>query len=473
MSGTSSPAPRRRAATPRRGKPGGSSVAAVLLVLLAAAALALTRPGPAPAPDVRPTSGDLMSRSLLACPDQKPARGVDTTVDLGLARADGLGDGGSVRAGPIDRKGSDLDITRGAFVDVPATGGPKVDSAGASAAGLFGFRTDSDAKGTLGISPCATPRAQWWFTGAGAGLDHSSTLVVSNVDPGPAVVDLRVLGPTGEIATVATSGITVPPNSTTRIDLTGVAPQTDELALSVHANRGRVVASVDDSVTGRAGAVGQDWVPGNELPSRVLHLAGAPAKADERTLLVANPSELEAIVELKVAGASGAFTPAGMDSLTLAPGSVQIVDLGKVLPAKEAVALRLVSRVPVLASLRSTDGGDQAYAGAVTSLAGPAAAPVVRRAETSVQLTAGPREARALVTAYDKAGKHVDSKRLTISPTATAAWSPKKGADYVVVSPVDGAVHGAVSYAGDGLAAVPLTPLPIRVQRPSVVPDLR
>ena len=37
---------------------------------------------------------------------------------------------------------------------------------------------------TLGVTPCAAPRAQWWFTGAGAGLDHSSSLAAGQRRPG-------------------------------------------------------------------------------------------------------------------------------------------------------------------------------------------------------------------------------------------------------------------------------------------------
>ena len=36
-----------------------------------------------------------------------------------------------------------------------------------------------------------------------------------------------------------------------------------------------------------------------------------------------------------------------------------------------------------------------------------------------------------------------------------------------------GTVQGAVSYAGSGVAAVPLVDLPVREQRPSVLPEVR
>jgi hypothetical protein len=383
-----------------------------------------------------------------------------------------------VRQGPIASTGQPVQLARGRLVDVPARGGPAVDGTGGVAAGLFGFRTDVVKGRSLGVSACAAPRAQWWFTGAGASLDHASTLLLANVDTGPAVVDVTVLGPHGKVDTVATTGIQLPPRSVKRLALADIAPQNDDLAVGVHASRGRVSAAVTDTFRGRPNRQpGQEWLAGTDLPSRTVQLSGLPAAADSRTLLVANPSDLEAVVEVRVAGASGTFAPTGLDAITVPPGSITAVDLSKVLPKKEAVGLRLRSRVPVVASLRSTVGGDHAYATPVTPLVGPAAAPLLKGADASVQLTAGAAATRAVLAAYDATGKRVDGTTLTVGATSTQAWSPKKSAAYVVVTPSTapggGVLHGAVTYAGKGVASVPLTALPIRVERPVVRPGLQ
>jgi hypothetical protein len=458
----------------------GSALAAVVVGVAAAAVLApradAPRPvGPADRSAGTGSSGEVVTRTVLTCPESDPVRGAVPVVRVGLAPTDErVARAGSVRRGPVGDVARPVDVARGAIVDVPPDGGPTVVATGGPAAGLFGFRTARRAASTLAVSPCVAPRAEWWFTGAGGGLDHSSTLLLTNVDPGPAVVDLRVLGPDGEVETVGTSGITLPPESRKRIDLTDIAPQTDELALEVHADRGRVAASVLDSLsTGPSALPGQEWLPGADRASRTVLLAGLPARAANRTLLVGNPSDREAVVEVRVSGRSGAFVPAGLDPVTVAPGGLERVDLDDVLPAGEPVALRLRSRVPVVASVRSGGAADHAYGGPVAPLSAPAAAVLPDGTDGSVQLTAGRSAAEVTVAAYGDSGRLVTGTTVSLTPGATRAWAPPKSAGYVVATPSRGSVSGAVVYAGPGVAVVPLTALPIRVERPPVRPTVR
>ncbi len=60
---------------------------------------------------------------------------------------------------------------------------------------------------------------------------------------------------------------------------------------------------------------------------------------------------------------------------------------------------------------------------------------MVSGADTSVQLTAGAVATKVDVAAYAASGRRVDGTSLTVAATATQVWSPKKGADYVVVTP--------------------------------------
>ena len=475
------PEPRRRAPADRRPRPHLGVVAPLVVVVVAALAVLLTFPADAPH-DTSGTAtpgGTSVDSSSFVCPDLAAPSGTSVEDRVGLVASvpgEKLGSGGTLRSGPVDSsRPRDLSVERGRQVVVPDEGGAAVQATGDLAAGVFGSRVDVRRDRSTGVAGCVAPRSQWWFTGAGAGLDHASTLVLANVDPGPAVVDLRVLGPDGQVETVATKGIPVPPHSVKTVELDSIAPQTDDLALGVHATRGRVAASVEDAFAANPDdRPGREWLAGTELPSRSLRLAGLPVTASRRTLLVANPGDSEAVVSVRVAGTSGSFAPTGLDEISVDPGAVASVDVADVLPAKEAVGLRLRSTVPVVAAVRSSAGGDHAYATVAPVVRGAAVAPLVAGQKATVQLTAGAgKAAHVTVTAYADDGRSVDSTDLEVAPTATTAWSPGKGSGYVVVVPHSGTVDGAVTYTGDGLAATPLVSLPLRVLRPVVRPATR
>lgn len=461
-------------APPRR--PAPSALVGVLLVLLAGTAVVLSVPRGAAAPDRTPgTARTLVARTDLACPDGTLASGLDTRVDIGLAPAAGVSAGGRLRRGPVGVPGAPTRLVRRHLVEVSSDGGPRVSATGPAALGLVGFRSDRSTGRRLAVTGCDRPRSRWWFTGAGAGLDHSSSLRLTNLDPGPAVVDLRVLGPDGAVDEAGSRGIVVAPDSHKRIDLADIAPQNDDLSLEVSAQVGRVVAAVGDVRRSRPGAAaGSEWLPPTDREARTLLLAGLLPRAQRRTLLVANPSEREASVDVEVSARSGLFTPSGLGQITVAPGALEMVDLPRTVPRDEPVALRLRSRRPVLAAVRSERKGDEALAGAVRPLAGPAVAPLVTGSRATVQLTAGDAAVRVRVRAYAAHGRRLDGTRLSVPANATRGWSPKAGAAYVVVTPRRGdSVSGAVTYADDGLAAVSLSTLPLRERRPPVRPGLR
>ena len=460
---------RRVAARRRRPTLPPSAVTSLVLVLLAAAAVGLTRT-PDAGEVADPTSAGLVDQALLACPDApEGARG---DVRAGLAPLPRLGAQGAWRAGD---PGSTRTLTvpaRGELVDLGQD--TVLEATGAAAAGAFAARADTSGT-ALAVTGCVPPRARWWFVGAGAALDHDSVLTLANVDPGPAVVDVRVLSPDGEVETVGTRGITLGPGESRSIPLADVAPQRDELAVSVAASRGRVAAAVSDRVAdGPAAPVGLEWLPAAEVPGRVVRLAGVPAGSPDRTLLVGNPSELEALVDVEVSGTRGTFTPTGARTLSVPPGSVVSVDAGDLVTGQDAAALRVSSQVPVVATLRSRTRADHAYAGTVLPLTEPAVAPVVRGAAGRLQVSAGAGGAAVSVTTWTAEGQEVDEERLEIDPAATLEVPLARRAAYVLVTPTRGNVSGAVAYAGPaGTGVLPLLPLPVRLALPVVVPGPR
>lgn len=472
---------RRVAARPpkQRARPDRSAVTALVLLAVAGLALALTKGEPA-ADAQAGTDGALVDRTQLSCPSTSlpdmSGAGVRARAVAGLLANDDegepLGDSGAVGAALVGEEPEDIDLRRGTVSPLPSGAqGPYVDAEGEMAAGLFGSRTDESGSASA-VGACAAPRSSWWFTGLGADLDHSSQLVLTNLDPGPAVVDLRVFGPEGEIDTIGTRGVTVAPGEATTFSLADVAPQTAEVMVNVQASRGRVAVAASDRYAVRPAApVGFAWVGDAARPSRIVRLAGVPAAQSTKTLVVGNPSDSEALVEVEVAGADGSFVPTELEEVSVSPGTVEIVDLTDVLPRREAVAVRVRAQVPVTASLRAATRPDTTYADTVTPLVGQATAPVPSRGRTTVQLTAGATEAVARVEGFREDGRSTGADEVDLAATATSTWRPARGSAYVVVTPVDGSVFGAAVYdEAAGLASLPLRTVPIRVRLPGVVP---
>ena len=462
-----------------RRRPDRSAVTALVLLVVAGLALALTNGEPAAEPDGG-TDGALVDRTQLSCPatslPDMSGAGVRARAVAGLLATDdegeSLGDSGAIGSALVGEAPEDVDLARGAVTPLPSGGdGPYVDAEGEAAAGLFGFRTDTSS-GAGAVGACVAPRNSWWFTGLGADLDHSSQVVLTNLDPGPAVVDLRVFGPEGEIDTIGTRGITVAPGEATTFSLADVAPQTAEVMVNVQASRGRVaVAASDRYAVGPGAPVGFEWVGDAARPSRTVRLAGVPGSASTKTLVVGNPSDSEALVEVEVAGSDGSFVPTELQEVSVSPGTVETVDLSDVLPRREAVAVRVRAQVPVTASLRAASRPDTTYANTVTPLVGQATAPVPSVGRTTVQLTAGATEAVARVEGFRADGRSTGDDEVELAATATDTWRPARGTAYVVVAPVGGSVFGAAVYdQAAGLASLPLRTVPIRVRLPGVVP---
>ncbi|HEU4512622.1 MAG TPA: DUF5719 family protein [Nocardioidaceae bacterium] len=471
---------RRVARRERRGVDVLTVLGAVLVVLAAALFLAAGAVESEPEPAAR--AGTVPVDEVVTACAAFPAAGAGEALTL-AAPLPGTESGGSVTAGPVGGRTEPVDAPRGVLETLDLASGEEggagwalgVTAEGAAAVGRSTSVVDR-ARGVaaVGVQECLAPRARWWFTGAGAGLDHTSTLVVANLDPGRAVIDVEVHGPGGLVDSVGTRGITVQPGEVQAIDLVDVAPQTEELAVHVEASRGRVVAALADGFATRpAAAAGRDWIPVQADASKVLRLSPLPARADRRTLVVANPTAREALADVEISTPSGSFVPTDLPQLRVAPGSVVTADLGPAV-GKEAAAVLLDSPVPLTATVRSARAADVTYAAAAPLLDGPSSAVLAEDTTATLQLTAGDAGGTADVTAFSADGDEVETAALEVEPGTTLTWTPEGRAAYLVVSPGRGRLFGGVSLAGAaGLSQVPLRPLPVELRRPVVTPVVR
>ncbi len=407
---------RRRAATP--------SIPWLPAVALLVTVVALLLAGLAGAPVARSGAGAVAVGRTFACPGGLP--GTRAT-------------GGSATAGGARSRhvGTDPRI-----VEIPA----------ARAAQGYAVQ-DAGPRGRFAMAPCPEPRSRWWFTGLGAARPHTSRVVLANPRDADALVDVDVLGPGGPVDLPDLRGLEVRHGETKVLDLAELAPVRGELAVRVTATRGLVAAVAADSyASGVLANPVQEWVPGTERPSRHVVLTGLPDRADDATVLVANPGQVETLVSLRVAGRRGTFTVPGREEIRVPPGAVVRADVAKAFDG-HPTALRVDGESPVVASLRVSAGGDLGYADSGRPLRRTSALGVPGGATAQVRLTATDSATRVGVTGYDARGRTTGSRTVAVAAGATVKVALGRETRAVVVEPGDApVVAGLVAEAGRGFA---------------------
>lgn len=287
-------------------------VAAVVVPVLAVGGAVLADTAVEPRPvDQPPREADL-DRATAVCPT--------ATSDGRVVVASGTGARGEVGVGA---EGGDLRLDRGAAGVVDTDDVTVVTGTGALAPGLVALRTAGPGLRAVG---CPGTRSEQWFTGVGAGAEHTSVLELTNPDAGPATVDVEVHGQSGPVPADGLRGVAVPGRGTVRLRLGAEVPQREELALRVSTERGRVAAVVVDAFVpiGR-GVPTKEYLPGQAEPALVNVLMGLPEadpqEGDERSVVLANGGDDVARVRLEVVTSGSVFAPTESRRSPSTPGA--------------------------------------------------------------------------------------------------------------------------------------------------------
>lgn len=437
----------------------------VALLLLVAVTLAPSGSDPG-----RPPRAVVLDRTAYACPAQ----------DLAVAAGQVLpGTAATARTLPEGEEVADLEDARSwrtTTVDAPAVL-VEQEGDGSGAVGHYSGVTEDEEGDGLVVGACGDVVDDAWFTGLGSGGGHQSTLVLTNLADGPAVADVTLWSPEGEVDAVGAAGIVVDPFTTRSIDLDDLAAGEAELAVQLTRRRGALaVSATDTSTVDPAGSEAPSAAP---APTRRQVVGGVVQGEQGRSLHLVNPGASTARVAVEVLGQDGAFTPEGLDEVTVDAGTAQAVDLPRS-AGSGRLAVRLTSDQPVVGSVRMASSEDDlAVAEALPALAGPAVVPLDLGTDTDppeLLLTAVGAPGTARLESFDADGQSLDEGGAEIGTDTTVGLDlgdadviDVEGAAYVVVR-TSGEVVGSATYRdGDlvaalGLAAAPVTTLGPRVR---------
>lgn len=427
------------------------AVLAVVLPVLTALVLLPVRAHEDPEPEPVAPQRVALGRADLGCPASLP--GATDVLVASLAKSGGML---SLRTTRGAKKQTRVPVAQGRPGRAEATDPLVVTGTQSLAPGLLAGRVGTD---PVSATICPAPGSEQWFTGLGARATHASTLELVNPDPVAAVVDLTLWSTRGEVDAGSTTGLAVPGRGVVRLDLSAAVPDRSLLAARVVVPRGRVAASVVDTTDPvGAGPAVREWLPGQATPEDTVLLPGLP-KASGHRLLVANPGEDEARVEVQLVGRS-TFTPTTSREVRVAAGTLQEVPLRwlrkELRRSKDTVAVRLSSTQPVVASLHAVTDGDAVVTGAPSEITGTGAAVLPGRGETALVLAGATTAGTAEVTLTDLRGRELSTTRVRLAPgTGTRLDLPARTG--LVRVDVEGTpVTAAVELTGRGAAVLPL-----------------
>jgi Family of unknown function (DUF5719) len=360
--------------------------------------------------------------------------------------------------------------------------GLRADAEGGLAAGLgaaAGAVFDDAARG-LAAATCTPPASHWWFVGTASTPGRSAVLHLANPSSDVAVADVAFHGPDGPLASAAGQGIAVPAGGRTSVPLADLVPGVPAVTLEVTTHQGELAAAVTEVATDGLEPAGVEMVPAAAAPRRTTALTGVPGGPAEHTLSVTNAGAGSTVVQVEVLGTGGAFTPTGLEQISVPAGGVAQTRLPAAV-LDGAAGLRLSADQPVAAAVRTSTGSplsDQSYAVSATPV-GEAAVPVLPGLRAELVLSgAGHAASTVDVVSRSAEGGAVDRRTLEVhgGQTRSVPLGPD-AASAQLRSSGPGPLLAAVRWSepdarGTLSSGFPLAPLRVDVHRPPVRYDL-
>lgn len=199
----------------------------------------------------------------------------------------------------------------------------------------------------------------WWGACRSSAADQyvqvpggaGAKLAIVNPDPEPALIDVTLSGPNGEITGDGLRGITIAADSQRVIDLAPLAGSVDAVGARVRSSAGRVMVAAQVSRP-----QGGDFATAT-FQARELVIAAIPEGAGKVQLLLTNPGTTRNVVKIEAAGTAGRYELPGFEAYALDAQRTVAVDLTDAIDGVP-VALMISGRDEFAASAVVTVGDD-------------------------------------------------------------------------------------------------------------------
>ncbi len=408
-----------------------------------------------------------------------------------VAVRQGSNDPGTLTGSPLGGGDAELTLTQqGSGQQVQDVAAPLVltgeDAMATAGSGVVSSAATTGETSGLMAAPCLLPGTDQWLVGVGVTDADRTELILVNPDDAQAEVDLRFYGPEGRLVVPGSPGVVIGGRQTRILSVAGLVDSPGPTAVAVRASEGRVSVAARRIRTDQLKPAGADWQVPSVAPALRSLIPGIPGGDGSRVLAVVNPGSTRATVRVEVLGLGGPLSPAGADTMDVAPESTATVELTAGL-AGEAGSIRLRSDQPVSGSVVSTSTRQDAGPDFAVQSGQPA---LVRQGVSAVATTTGPTASELVlsnggdtdaaltfeVLSYTGVSLRRDDLVLAAGSSATRRLTSTAPSYVVVTVPGGSAVGGSVTLsqpegAVAGLATVPLTSPDVASRAPRVRQD--
>ncbi|QRV01868.1 hypothetical protein JTE88_07215 [Arcanobacterium phocisimile] len=285
----------------------------------------------------------------------------------------------------------------------------------------------------LAVNPCQWTRQSMWLVGSKAQTGTYNVVSIANPGQNPITVTLTAYGERGQVDLTSSQQIAIAPQSTTELNMDGLIPDTQQLALHLSSDSGTFAATMQTnelegftpsgvSVISNSEIATKIVIPGIVVPEKVAADASIPAEERTATLRIVNPHADELTAQISLIGETEQPLP-GTPEVTVPAQSVLDLTLDGLPAGTYAVQISADQPMTASAEIALASGGasDHAWIASQTPIRAGGAAIGVGDARL---IAVSPDESEVTVTGYDETGKETYSTTERLSGTQMIDIAP-------------------------------------------------